>query len=86
LNKQFSLDDKIDEIKCFDYNIKIGAEVVKVDSRYYRPTEVDLLIGDPTKAHLKLGWKPKYTLGTMIKEMMEVDISESKKKKAMSGL
>ena len=69
-----------------EYNLKIGSEVVKVDSRYYRPTEVDLLIGDPTKANIKLGWKPKYTLESMIKEMMEADISESKKKKALDSL
>lgn len=69
-----------------EYNLKIDSEVVKVDSRYYRPTEVDLLIGDPTKANVKLGWKPKYTLESMIKEMMEADISESKKKKALDGL
>jgi GDPmannose 4,6-dehydratase len=57
-----------------EYKLAIGAEVVKVDPRYYRPTEVDLLIGDPTKANTKLGWKPKYTLDTMVKEMVAADI------------
>jgi GDPmannose 4,6-dehydratase len=56
------------------YNIPIGKTVVKVDKRYYRPTEVDLLIGDPTKAQTKLGWTPKYTLAEMVKEMVANDI------------
>jgi GDPmannose 4,6-dehydratase len=57
-----------------EYRIAIGTEVVKVDPRYYRPTEVDLLIGDPAKANTKLGWKPKYTLDAMVKEMVAADI------------
>lgn len=56
------------------YDIPVGKVVVKVDTRYYRPTEVDLLIGDPTKAQTKLGWKPKYTLVEMVKEMVANDI------------
>lgn len=56
------------------FDVEIGKVVVKVDSRYYRPTEVDLLIGDPTKANTKLGWKPKYTLAEMVKEMVASDI------------
>jgi GDPmannose 4,6-dehydratase len=59
--------------------IKVGQEVVKVDPRYFRPTEVDLLIGDPTKAQTKLGWKPKYTLASMVKEMLASDIKLFKK-------
>jgi GDPmannose 4,6-dehydratase len=47
------------------YNLKEGQVVIKVDPKYYRPTEVDLLIGDPTKAMTKLGWKPKYDLKKM---------------------
>jgi GDPmannose 4,6-dehydratase len=43
-----------------EFKLELGREVVKVDSKYYRPTEVDLLLGDPTKAMTKLGWKPKY--------------------------
>jgi GDPmannose 4,6-dehydratase len=57
------------------YPVKIGQEVVKVDPRYYRPTEVDLLIGDPTKSQTKLGWKPKYTLDMLVKEMVESDLN-----------
>lgn len=57
-----------------DFQLEIGKEVVAVDPRYYRPTEVDLLIGDPTKAQTKLGWKPKYDLPALVKEMMENDV------------
>lgn len=51
-----------------------GKEVVSVDPKYYRPTEVDLLIGDATKARTKLGWEPRYTLAEMIKEMVAADL------------
>lgn len=57
------------------YPVRIGQEVVKVDPHYYRPTEVDLLIGDPTKSQTKLGWKPKYTLPMLVKEMVESDLN-----------
>ncbi|MES2430917.1 MAG: GDP-mannose 4,6-dehydratase [Bacteroidota bacterium] len=62
--------------KCNDpkYQLPIGKEVVKIDPQYYRPTEVDLLIGDPTKANTKLGWTPKYDLPALVKEMMEEDL------------
>ena len=60
--------------KNSEYQLEIGKEVVAVDKKYYRPTEVDLLIGDPTKAQEKLGWKPKYDLSKLVKEMMAADI------------
>ena len=56
------------------FPVKIGQEVVAVDPRYYRPTEVDLLIGDPTKARTKLGWKSKYDLNMLVKEMVAADV------------
>ena len=56
------------------YQVEIGKEVVAVDSRYFRPTEVDLLIGDPTKANTKLGWVPEYNLEQLINEMMKSDL------------
>lgn len=56
------------------FQLKIGSTVVKVDSRYYRPTEVDLLIGDASKAREKLGWVPKYDLDMLIEEMVWSDI------------
>jgi GDPmannose 4,6-dehydratase len=51
-----------------------GKEVLAVDPKYFRPTEVDLLIGDPTKARTKLGWECKYDLPALVKEMMQSDI------------
>ena len=56
-----------------------GKIVVKVDSRYFRPTEVDTLLGDPTAARKKLGWEPRTTLEDLIKEMVESDLSDAKK-------
>jgi len=57
-----------------DYIIAEGTEVVCVDSKYFRPTEVDLLIGDPTKCQEKLGWKPKYNLKDLVNEMVNADV------------
>lgn len=56
------------------YQVPIGQIVVKVDPRYYRPTEVDLLIGDASKAKTKLGWEPKYMLAEMVTEMVASDV------------
>lgn len=61
------------------YQIEIGKEVIAVDSRYFRPTEVELLIGDATKANTKLGWTPEYTLSDLVKDMMQSDIKLMKK-------
>lgn len=58
-----------------EYQLEIGKVVVKVDPQYYRPTEVDLLVGDPTKSNTQLGWKPKYDLAGLVKEMMECDVA-----------
>lgn len=55
-------------------NVKLGQTVVKVDPQYFRPTEVDLLVGDASKAKNKLGWVPKYTLPMLIKEMIDSDL------------
>ena len=57
-----------------EYQVETGKVVVKVDPKYYRPTEVDLLIGDPTKAQTKLGWKPKYNLEGLVAEMVAADL------------
>ena len=56
------------------YQLEIGREVVSVDPQYFRPTEVDLLLGDPSKAERKLGWTREYELETLVKEMMESDL------------
>ena len=70
------VDEKAVIVYCSNkkYQVEIGKEVVAVDSRYFRPTEVDLLIGDPTKANTKLGWIPEYNLEQLINEMMESDL------------
>jgi GDPmannose 4,6-dehydratase len=62
-----------------DYQIPLGQEVVAVDPKYFRPTEVDLLIGDATKARTKLGWQCQYDLAALVKEMMQSDIKLMRK-------
>ncbi|WP_162426450.1 GDP-mannose 4,6-dehydratase [Pontibacter pudoricolor] len=57
-----------------NYQLEIGKEVVCVDPNYFRPTEVELLIGDPTKSKTKLGWEPKYDLEALVKDMMQSDL------------
>jgi GDPmannose 4,6-dehydratase len=59
--------------------LKFGQTVVKVDAKYFRPTEVDLLIGDASKAFEKLGWKPKYDLQALVTDMMQSDLHLVKK-------
>jgi GDPmannose 4,6-dehydratase len=66
-----------------NFNFKLGQEVVAVDPNYFRPTEVDLLIGDATKAKEKLGWRPKYTLPEMVKEMVAYDLQLFRKHKTL---
>ncbi len=56
------------------YQVAIGKEVVAVDPRYFRPTEVELLIGDPTKSKTQLGWTLKYDLSALVKDMMASDV------------
>ncbi|MFC2080816.1 GDP-mannose 4,6-dehydratase [Bacteroidota bacterium] len=67
--------------KCHNpkFPLKKGQIVVEVDKRYYRPTEVELLIGDPSKAREKLGWTPVYDLPTLVKEMVESDLKQAEK-------
>ncbi len=74
----------IDQAKALELGLnldalKIGQTVVKVDPRYFRPTEVDLLLGDPTKAKTKLNWQPKYDLPLLVKDMMQSDLNLVKK-------
>jgi GDPmannose 4,6-dehydratase len=66
-----------------EYPVEIGSEVVAVDPKYYRPTEVDLLIGDPTKANTKLGWKPTYDLPMLVEEMVAADIELFRKERLL---
>ena len=66
-----------------DYQVAIGSEVVSIDPRYFRPTEVELLIGDPTKAKTKLGWQPKYDLPALVNEMVAADLTLFRKEKIL---
>jgi len=70
------VNEKAYVVSCSDdnYQIEIGKEVLSVDPKYFRPTEVDLLIGDPTKAKEKLGWVPEHDLSALVKDMMVSDL------------
>ena len=59
--------------------LKPGTTVVSVDPKYFRPTEVDLLLGDPAKSKTQLGWEPKYDLPMLVKEMVHADLQLMKK-------
>ena len=72
---------RLKDLESTSCNLTVGQEIVAVDPRYFRPTEVDLLIGDPTKAQTKLGWKPKYDLPALVKDMMKGDLKLMKKEK-----
>jgi len=64
-------------VKCTNplFQIKLGKEVLSIDPTYFRPTEVDLLIGDPSKAKEKLGWVPEHDLESLVKDMMQSDVN-----------
>lgn len=81
--KGVNAEEKAYVVKCRnpEFQVEIGKNVVVVDKRYYRPTEVDLLIGDPTKAKEKLGWKPKFDLPALIKDMIDGDVKLMKKER-----
>ena len=57
-----------------NFEVPLGQEVIAVDPRYYRPTEVELLIGDSTKAKTKLDWEPKYDVEALCSEMVKADV------------
>jgi GDPmannose 4,6-dehydratase len=61
--------------------LKEGDVILEVDPRYFRPTEVDLLLGDPTKAKTKLGWQPKHNLHDLVEDMVAYDLKKMKKEK-----
>jgi len=75
------INEKATIFKCNNpsYQLEIGKEILSVDPKYFRPTEVDLLVGDPTKAKKKLGWELEYDLKALINEMMESDLKLMKK-------
>ena len=66
-----------------DFQIEPGKEIVSVDPRYFRPTEVDLLIGDPSKSKSKLGWAPKYNLRQLVEEMVAADLELFQKERLL---
>ncbi len=67
-------------IKCNDAPaVRVGCRVVKIDPRYFLPTEVETLLGDPSKAKQKLGWTPEITVQDMCVEMVKTDLSEAKR-------
>ena len=59
--------------------LQVGQIVIRIDSRYFRPAEVETLLGDPSKANLKLGWKPEITIIEMCREMLNHDIQEARR-------
>jgi GDPmannose 4,6-dehydratase len=63
--------------------VEEGKEVVAIDPTYYRPTEVDMLVGDPSKAQQKLGWTPQYDLESLIREMVQADIELFRREKLL---
>jgi GDPmannose 4,6-dehydratase len=75
------VDEKAYVVTCNqkDFQIEIGKEVLSVDPSYFRPTEVDLLIGDPSKAKNELGWVPEHDLASLVKDMMKGDVLLMKK-------
>jgi len=81
-----SLDgEKLKELGIDFANLPIGKEIVAVDERYYRPTEVELLVGDARKARELLGWKPKYDLRALVVDMMQSDLKLMKKEQYLKA-
>jgi GDPmannose 4,6-dehydratase len=72
-------EQRMEELGLNRDSLKFGQTVVKIDPKYFRPTEVDLLIGDPTKAKEKLGWVPKYDLKALVEDMVQSDLHLVKK-------
>ncbi|MEY4964174.1 MAG: GDP-mannose 4,6-dehydratase [Bacteroidota bacterium] len=62
-----------------EFQLPLGKVVIAIDPKYFRPTEVDVLIGDPTKSKTVLGWQPKYTLQTLVSEMVLADVNRTKR-------
>ncbi|WP_166332394.1 GDP-mannose 4,6-dehydratase [Sphingobacterium chungjuense] len=71
--------DRMKELGINADHIKLGQTVVKVDAAYFRPTEVDLLVGDPNKAKSRLNWQPKYGLDELVSEMVQADLQLMRK-------
>ena len=80
------IDEKAFVVCCHndEFQLEIGKEVLSIDPSYFRPTEVDLLIGDPTKAKEKLGWVPEHDLASLVKDMMKGDVLLMKKQQYLN--
>lgn len=70
-----------DTLKVIESNTRLqpGQEIVRIDPRYFRPAEVETLLGDPTKAREKLGWSPEISFQDLVQEMVEEDFSEARR-------
>ena len=81
--KGYGVNGKAFVVACNNENfqLELGKEVLSIDPTYFRPTEVDLLIGDPSKAKEKLGWVPEYDLASLVKDMMQADVRLMQKQK-----
>ena len=77
------VDEKATVLKCNNPKFKLqkGKEIINIDSSYFRPTEVDVLIGDPSKAKTKLGWVSEYNLASLVKDMVQSDLKLMEKEK-----
>jgi len=69
----------LNQFKIKNSKLRVGDVVVRVDPRYYRPTEVETLLGDPTKAREKLGWVPRTTFAELVAEMVQSDLEDAKR-------
>ena len=80
------VNEKATVVKCSnpEFQLEIGKEVLSVDPNYFRPTEVDLLIGDPSKAKNKLGWLPEHDLTFLVKDMMQSDLKLMQKQQYLN--
>jgi len=85
--KGAGINEKATVTKCNNplFQIELGKEVLSIDPAYFRPTEVDLLIGDPTKAREKLGWVPEHDLVSLINDMMQSDVKLMQKQQYLKN-
>jgi GDPmannose 4,6-dehydratase len=70
---------RVEKVRGDRAKLKPGEVIVRVDPRYFRPTEVETLLGDPSKAKHKLGWEPKISLPELVAEMVEADYTAAKR-------
>ncbi len=69
----------VEKVEGIEAKVTPGSVIVRVDPRYFRPTEVETLLGDPTKAHERLGWKPATSFASLVKEMVRADYQVAKR-------